>query len=104
MIGRMARVAKPDAALRLDLLKVGTAIGRKQEWHTIWWLLGTGRAKLPRAALRKFYIVGRSDRLGVTTGLVNCSLDVLALTFRFHQTDARQADKERVVGGTVGRW
>jgi hypothetical protein len=35
MVRRSARVAKPNAALRLDLLEKGAAVGGEDEWNSV---------------------------------------------------------------------
>ena len=88
VVRRSARVAEPDAALGLDLLQIGAAVGGEDEGHLV---------LAPRSA-REREIAACADAAGITLGLIDGGRDVLASPLCLDNADQRQADEQGIVG------
>src|SRR4051812_30606648 len=92
MVCRPARVAEPDAALGLNLLQVGTAVGTENERHLV---------VTPRPPCEG-EIAACLNTSRVSLGLIDGSRDVLAPPLSLYYPNKCQPGKESVVGRSAG--
>ena len=99
MIGELARIAEPNAALGFNLLQIRAPIGRKDEGHQE----GAFVCLDPRPAdSLGAAIEPKSTR--VSLRLIDVSRDILVLAFGLNDRDATGPDEQRIVGrAALGR-
>ena len=78
MMGGLAGIAKPDAALGLDLLEIGPSIGREDKGDPV---------GVPRPSARLRLAVFQDDVARIALGLIDGGGDVLAFALRLHRAE-----------------